>query len=73
DGPAHGQTNLPWVVAGSAGGALKTGQYVKGTYTINRIHNSIGAALGVTNADGMPLDDFGDDAYPKGHIDQMMA
>jgi len=48
------------VVAGSAGGALKTGQYLKGNYTINKIHNSIGAALGVMNAAGQPLDDFGD-------------
>jgi len=66
DGPPHGSTNLPWVVAGSAGGALKTGQYLKGNYTINKIHNSIGAALGVTNAAGQPLDDFGDADYREG-------
>jgi hypothetical protein len=73
DGPPHGSTNLPWVVAGSAGGALKTGQYLKGNYTINKIHNSIGAAVGVTNAAGQPLDDFGDASYAKGRIDEMMA
>jgi hypothetical protein len=40
---------------------------------INEIHNSIGAALGVTNAAGQPLDDFGDAGYAKGRIDEMMA
>jgi hypothetical protein len=73
DGPPHGSTNLPWVVAGSAGGALKTGQYVRGNFTINKIHNSIGTALGLTNAAGQALDDFGADDYEKGRIDALMA
>ena len=73
DGPAHSSRNLPWVLAGGAGGALKTGQYVKGDWTINRIHNTIGRALGVKNAAGQPLDDFGDDRYPKGVIDGLLA
>lgn len=73
DGPPHGSTNLPWVVAGGAGGALKTGQYIRGNFTINKIHNSIGAAVGLTNAAGQPLDDFGADDYEKGRIDAMMA
>lgn len=73
DGPPHGSTNLPWVVAGSAGGRLKTGQLIRGSFTINKIHNSIGAALGLTNSAGEPLDDFGASSYEKGRIDQMMA
>jgi hypothetical protein len=73
DGPPHGSTNLPWVVAGGAGGALKTGQYLRGNFTVNKIHNSIGAALGLTNASGQPLDDFGAADYEKGRIDAMMA
>jgi hypothetical protein len=73
DGPPHGSTNLPWVLAGGAGGALKTGQYVRGNWTINRIHNTIGAAVGLKNAAGAPLDDFGDDRYPKGHVDGLLA
>jgi len=31
------------------------------------------ATLGVTNAAGQPLDDFGDAGYSKGRIDEMMA
>ena len=73
DGPAHSSRNLPWVLAGGAGGALKTGQFVKGDWTINRMHNTIGAAMGVKNAAGQPLDDFGDSRYPKGQIDGLLA
>jgi hypothetical protein len=73
DGPPHGSTNLPWVVAGGAGGKLKTGQYIRGNFTVNKIHNSIGAALGLTNGAGQPLDDFGAADYEKGRIDAMMA
>jgi hypothetical protein len=73
DGPAHSSRNLPWVLVGGAGGALRTGQYVRGEWTINRIHNTIGAAVGVKNAAGEPLDDFGDDSYSGGHIDGLLA
>lgn len=73
DGPPHGSTNVPWVVAGGAGGALKTGQFIKGNFTINKIHNSIGSALGLKNAAGQPLDDFGAADYEKGRIDAMLA
>jgi hypothetical protein len=73
DGPPHGSTNVPWVVAGGAGGKLKTGQYLRGNYGINKIHNTIGAALGVTGAGGELLNDFGADDYEPGRIDAMMA
>lgn len=73
DGPPHGSTNLPWVIAGGAAGALKTGQYIRGNFTINKLHNSIGSALGLTNAAGQPLDDFGASDYEKGRIDALMA
>jgi hypothetical protein len=73
DGPPHGSTNLPWVIAGGAAGALKTGQYIRGNFTINKLHNSIGTALGLTNAAGQPLDDFGAADYEKGRIDALMA
>ena len=73
DGPPHGSNNLPSVVAGGAGGKLKTGQYLRGNFGINKIHNSIGAALGLLNAAGQPLDDFGAADYEKGRIDAMMA
>jgi hypothetical protein len=73
DGPPHGSRDVPWVVAGSAGGKLNTGQFLDGDWTINKIHNTIGAAVGMTNATGQPLDDFGDAGYETGHIPGMLV
>jgi hypothetical protein len=72
-GPPHGSKPVPWVLAGGAGGALKTGQYVRGDWSINRMLNTIGAAVGVKNSEGAPLDDFGDPGYSKGHIDGLLV
>jgi hypothetical protein len=73
DGPPHGSQDVPWVVAGSCGGKLKTGQYLEGDWTINKIHNVIGTAVGLTNSSGGPLDDFGDSGYEKGHVEGMLV
>src|SRR5205823_4096142 len=41
-GPPHGGTNVPWLLAGSAGGALRTGQFVDlGGVTTNKMLNTI--------------------------------
>ncbi len=72
-GPGHGSRNVPWVLAGSCGGSLRTGQFLDGNWGINRIHNTIGAAVGLLNGAGGPLDDFGNPAYSKGRIDGLVA
>jgi hypothetical protein len=79
-GPPHSGTNIPYVCAGNAGGFLKTGQYVDAGdvnanryVTHNKFLNTIGAAVGVKNASGGPLDDFGDPELQKGLIPQMLA
>jgi hypothetical protein len=81
NGPPHGNRNLPYVCAGSAGGYLRTGQYIDARTgsgyndftTHNKFLNTIGAAVGVTNANGDPLDDFGDPELERGRIDDMIA
>jgi len=81
NGPPHGNRNLPYVCAGSCGGYLRTGQYISartGTgyndfTTHNKFLSTIGAAVGVTNAQGQPLDDFGDPELQKGQISGMLA
>ncbi len=74
NGPPHGGENVPWVLAGSAGGRLRTGQYVDaGGVDYNRILNTIGAAVGCTKDDGSPLDDFGDASLTPGRIDALVA
>ena len=80
NGPPHSTRNMPYVCAGSCGGALKTGAYVDagdqatGKYvTHNKFLNTIGAAVGCKNAAGAPLDDFGDPTLDKGQIAKMRA
>lgn len=70
----HDYENIPYLLAGSAGGFLKTGLYVDaGGVTNNKILNTIGAAVGCTNAQGEPLDDFGDPNLEKGFIPELLA
>ena len=55
----HIVTQLPYLYVGGANGKLKTGQYVDGGKTyLSKFLNTIGAAVGCTNAGGQPLDDF---------------
>ncbi len=70
----HSYEDVPYIVAGSAGGFLKTGLYVDaGGVTNNKILNTLGAAVGCTNASGQPLDDFGDASLKKGFVDAMLS
>lgn len=77
NGPGHGAQNVPFVIAGSAGGFFKQGEYVRvpgdDEPNHNRMLNTIGSAVGVRNADGEFLDDFGDPKFPKGVIAELMA
>lgn len=55
----HEITQLPYLYVGSAGGALRTGlyQHENGRQVV-KLLNTIGAAVGCTNAAGEPIDDF---------------
>ncbi|MCK6587041.1 MAG: DUF1552 domain-containing protein [Polyangiaceae bacterium] len=70
----HSYNNIPYVIAGSANGFLKTGQYIDaGGVANNKIFNTIGTALGCKNESGGPLDNFGDPSLDPGLISAMMA
>lgn len=89
NGVAHSYRNLPYVIAGSGGGYLKTGHYINardtgttasgGFVPHNQFFNTIINATGVRNADGSPIDDFGHkgdnrfDRPPGGEIPGMKA
>jgi hypothetical protein len=78
NGPGHSSVATPVVIAGSVNGYLKQGQYVRlpGGYdnpNHSQVLNTIGAAVGVTNGNGDPLDDFGDPALPKGQRSELLA
>ena len=71
-GVGHSYNNIPYVIAGSAGGFLKTGQFIDaGGVTSNQMMNTFGAAVGCKNAAGDVLDDFGDSSLKKGLIAAM--
>jgi Protein of unknown function (DUF1552) len=70
----HEYENVPYLVAGNAGGFLRTGHYLDlGGVTNNKVLNCVGAALGLKNDSGAPLDDFGDPGLPRGFVDAMLA
>jgi len=74
----HSVTDVPFILAGGAKGALKTGQFIDTNgqqIPNNQLLNTIGAAVGCTNlaGDGGPLDDFGDPSLPKGRMTQLIA
>jgi hypothetical protein len=72
-GPSHSFNNLPVIVAGKAGGFLKTGQYLDaGKVTNNLLLNTLITANGVRR-DGGPVDNFGDPSLAGGLIDAMLA
>lgn len=77
NGPAHSVMNVPWILAGSAGGFLKQGQYVEvaggDQPNLAQVHNTIASAVGVRKADGSMLDDFGDPSFPRGVLPELMA
>lgn len=66
NGPPHGARYVPYIVAGSAGGQLRQGHMIElGGGSDERNHdkllNTLGTVVGLRNADGGPLDDFGDE------------
>ncbi len=74
-GVSHTYRNIPWVIAGSAGGALQTGQYVDlgGERPHNHLLTTIAHACGVRNEDGSELQHFGDASVVNGRLTEIEA
>ena len=78
DGPPHSPLSCPFVIAGSAGGQLRQGMYFDldegwGNHNHRRLLNTIGAAVGLTNGSGGPLEDFGNGDSPSGRLTELLA
>jgi hypothetical protein len=78
NGPGHSARNVPFILAGGANGFLVQGQFVQAAGgqsedNHNRVLNTIGSAVGLRNASGELLDDFGDSGLAHGTIDEMIA
>ncbi len=74
-GPSHSFSNLPIIIAGSAGGYLKQGQYLNAGSNVgnNRLHNTLATAMGV-NKDSGGLTNFGaGSGLTGGIIDSLKA
>jgi hypothetical protein len=73
NGPPHSYDNVPQIIAGSAGGFLRQGQYIDaGRVTHNKFLNTILAAHGVMGDSG-DYYAFGDSSLEPGIISAMLA
>jgi hypothetical protein len=78
NGPAHGAHNCPVIIAGSAGGVLRQGEYIRvndGSDASNhaRVLNTIGSAAGLRKPDGTFIDDFGSPDEDRRVFDELLA
>jgi Protein of unknown function (DUF1552) len=78
NGPAHGAHNCPVIIAGSAGGVLRQGEYVRiGNDSDDsnhaRVLNTIGSAAGLRKPDGNFIDDFGAADQDRRVLDELLA
>ena len=74
NGPPHSYRNVPQIIAGSAGGFLKTGEYVDaGDVTHNKLLNTILSAVGLRNENDDYYDSFGDPSLERGILPEMLA
>lgn len=78
NGPGHSPINTPWIIGGSAGGFLETGQFIDlgtgwGDVNHSQMLNTLASAVGVRKSDGSYLDDFGDPSLPKGLMSEIVS
>lgn len=67
-GPSHSFRNVPIIIAGSAGGYLKQGQYVNaGSVGNNKLYNTLANAMGV------PIENFGASDLAGGQLAAVRA
>jgi hypothetical protein len=87
NGPEHCLMDVPWILAGSAGGRLRQGEFIEavprdGTdrlcgrdapRSLNKLHNTLATALGVRKSNGDVIDDFGDPNLERGLLDTLFV
>lgn len=88
NGVGHSYNNMPYIIAGSGGGYLRQGVYIdardtgtpSGSYVNHaQIFNTVLNAVGVGEAEGAPVDDFGHkgsdqfEQAPGGELGGMIA
>lgn len=63
----HECNNIPFIVAGTAGGRIRTGQYIDANTTNNKVLATLGAALGLRDG-GAPISQFGGKTHDSGEV-----
>ncbi len=63
DGRFHTHQNMPWLLAGSAGGYFRTGRYMQ---YANKSHNDL--LLSLCHAMGVEDETFGDPSFCSGPL-----
>ena len=73
-GVSHSYNNVPFVLAGSAGGALRAGQFLDlgGVYH-NKLMNTLISAVGVRTESGGLVEDFGHSSLDGGVLDGLLS
>ena len=69
----HGRDNVPHILAGNAGGFLKTGYQTTVNVFNDHLLNTLINATGVRKPDGSLWDDFGNKGTAKGVVEEIMA
>jgi hypothetical protein len=72
NGPPHSGKGVPSIIAGGAGGFLKTGLDIEVEGYNSKSLSTIASACGVTKDDGSLVDNFGDPENP-GLLDEIIA
>ncbi len=71
---SHRYDELPWVIAGAGDGTLRTGEVVDaGGVTHDRLLATLLTATGHREADGAPIERFGDPSLKGGLVEAMLA
>jgi hypothetical protein len=70
-GNTHSHTRVPFLLAGSAGGFLKTGRYV--TLSNGTNHNDLLTTISLAMGVPVPDNKFGDPSFAKGPLTSLMA
>ena len=75
NGPGHSARNVPHVIAGSAGGFLRQGEYLQLEDVTNhaRFLNTLGSAAGLRDGNGDLISDFGDPAQDRNPLNELLA
>ncbi len=73
DGVAHNASITPWIIAGSGGGTLRTGQVIDHQQKpVNLVLNTLLNGVGLRKGDGSPTNNFGDPSLEQGVVNNSL-